>query len=511
MVSLSPEMSIAKLQRRMAELACYSFQPRPDQPTRHDQQTAFYNSQHAGVSFLLGGNGAGTTTLGLAKAVKFMTCDQPPPRKDTPFWIIAGSYQQVMGACWKEKLHQQGHLHPNDVDWQRIQWYKPNNDWPFTVHLKPWRGRPGKNWSISFKSYEQGRAAMQAESIGGFLFVEQFPWGILEETLRGCREYAFTGNKLAEFTPVDPALSMELREMEENSSLPEDWAIYRANTRCAMEAGHVTKQWYNTFFGMVPDQMKPVRESGLWGGFEGAIYPEFNSQLHCTPLDYDIPPACYHSRAIDYGFSADHAFVCLWGCRDGSGRWIIYDEYYSTDTSKTVVDHYMEIQDRHPWPQNNPYYGTTWVDHNLDCVRIASRMSEYAEGYDSMNVQLAHKNVDEGIEYVKMLLKPTINMIPGEPMQPRLKIDRKRCPNLMREMVSYRRQRQVSTGPNAAAPKDAPVKSKDDAVDAMRYLVFSEANQTGTTVSTMAHEHSGNRHGVQIESKKINRQRTVRR
>lgn len=509
MIAMSPEASFEKLQRRLAELACYTFTPRPDQPERYDQQTAAYNSEHEGVTAILGGNGSGTTTLGLAKAVKFMCCDQPPPRKDTPFWIIAGSYQQVMGACWKEKLHQQGHLNPNDVDWGRIQWYKPNNDWPFMVPLKPWVGRPGKNWSIYFKSYEQGRAAMQAESIGGFLFVEQFPWGILEEVLRGCREYAFKGNKLIEFTPVDPALSIELRTMEEDGTLPADWAIYRANTRCAMEAGHVTEQWYNTFFGMVPDQMKPVRESGLWGGFEGAIYPEFNSLIHCLPEGYEIPPACHHARAIDFGFSADHAFVCLWGCRDGSGCWKIYDEYYSTDTLKTVVDHYKEIQDRHPWPMNSHYYGTTWVDHNLDCIRIAGRLPEYAPGYDPMNVSMAHKsNVDEGIEYVKMLLKPTINMVPDEPMQPRLKIDRKRCPNLCREMISYRRQRQLQTGPNSAAPRDVPVKVDDHAVDCLRYLVFSEASQSGTTVSTVAHEHSSaSRHGVQIQSARLNRRR----
>ena len=447
-----------------------------------------------------------TTTLGLAKAVRFMCDLQPPPRRDTPFWIIAGSYSQVCGACWKEKLHQQGHLLPNYVDWPRIQWYKPNNDWPFTVHLKPWQGRPGKNWSISFKSYEQGRAAMQAESIGGFLFVEQFPWGILEEVLRGCREYAFVGNKLAEFTPVDPGLSLELREMEEGTGekkLPPDWAIYRANTRCALEAGHVTEQWYNTFFGMVPDSMKPVRESGLWGSFQGAIYPEWNALIHCTPKDWDIPPGWYHRRAIDFGFSAEHAFCCVWGCFDGRGRWVIYDEYYSNDTTKSVIDHWKEIADKQPWPEVNPYYGTTWVDHDLDAVRTLSKVNEYLPGYSAPNMNLAVKNVHEGIEYVKMLLKPTLQVDPGKPAEPRLRVVRENCPNFCREIISYRWHRMLATGPNAQAPRDEPVKDNDHAMDAGRMLLFSEASTTGTTPSTLAAQHNPAAHGVQVESRKF--------
>ena len=99
-----------------SDLAYYTFKPRPNQPHRYDQQLAFFQSQHPGVTFLLGGNGAGTSTLALAKMVEFILTT-PPPRKDTPFWIIAESYEQTMNVCWKEKLDQLGHLPPQEVEW----------------------------------------------------------------------------------------------------------------------------------------------------------------------------------------------------------------------------------------------------------------------------------------------------------------------------------------------------------------------------------------------------------
>lgn len=496
--------SAAEVAAIVRSLAYYNFRPRPDQPHRHDQQRSFFDSDHPGVTFMLGGNGAGTTTLGLAKMVKFLT-STPPPRCDTPFWVIAESYEQVCNACWKEKLHQQGHLPPQEIDWGRISWYKPNNDWPFSVPLRSPAGSPGRNWQLVFKSYAQGRGKMQAESIGGFLFVEQFPWGLLEEVLRGCREYDFVGNKLAEFTPVDPGLSVNLQEMEETNELPDGWAIYRANTECAMEAGHVKKQWFDQFFGMVPEQMRKVRMMGLWGGFEGAVFPEFDTAIHCLPDNWEIPPACYHRRAIDWGFGVDNAFCCLWMCRNGVGQWFIYDEYYSTDTSKTVVDHLKEISDRHIWP-DNPYWGVTWADpSNLNCHRIASRLPEYAPGYESINIQAAANSVDEGLEHMKWLLKPDPALaIDGKPL-PRLMIDRRSCPNLLRQFRSYRYVRSSKTGLN---PRDAPnevLKADDHTIDAARYALFSEASMQGITPKTMSRMHSPQSHGVQINSKRLNK------
>lgn len=482
------------------ELAYYTFCPRRDQPERYDQQASFLASKHPGVTFLLGGNGAGTSTVALCKVVDFLL-STPPPRPDTPFWILAESYEQTMNVCWKEKLDQQGHLPPQEVEWDRIRWYKPNNNWPFSVPLKPWPKRSRHNWQLVFKSYEQGRARMQGESIGGFLFVEQFPWGILEEVLRGCREYSYVGNKLAEFTPIDPVLSAPLQEMEESQTLPPGWAIYRANTECAVEAGHVSQQWFDQFFGMIPVSMRDVRLRGLWGGYEGTIYPEFNPALHCLPGGWRIPPGCEHRRMIDWGFGADNAFCCLFACRNGSGQWFIYDEYYSTDTGFTVIEHLKSIQDRHPWPAGNSRYGVTWADpSNINCFRIAARLHDYAAEHPPINCQPANNSVEEGIEHVKWLLKPdpALAAEDGRPV-PRLLIVREKCPHLVRQMRTYRRLKSDKSGMNPRDARDSVLKCDDHAVDALRYGVFSEAAQQGLTPSVVARNRDPARFGVQLQ------------
>lgn len=473
------------------------FIPRTDQPERYDQQSAFFYSRQPGVTFLLGGNGAGTTECSLAKVVDFVLHQQAPPRKDTPFWIIAGSYEQVMESCWKEKLHGHQRLPESEVDWRRIKWYREKDAWPYRVPLKPWPGRPGKNWTLEFKSYEQGREQMQARSVGGFLFVEQFPWGLLEEVLRGCREYAFLGNKLAEFTPIDPLLSEPLETMLIEDKLPPGWAVYRANTECALEAGHVTKQWFDEFFGMVSPEMRAVRMTGAFGSYEGLVYQSFNPAVHLITDDEcmrGMVPGVFHRRGLDWGSGPDNAFAAVWGYKSGAGEWTIYDEYASTDQTMTTVDHLCEISDRWPWPRNNPHYGLVYADpSDPGQLRIATKLSQYAPGYDDISISPANNSVLEGIEHVRWMLKNC-----EATGRPRLRINKERCPNLVRCLKTYRWERGSERGLNPRDARPVPLKKDDHLPDALRYLLFSESYSTGYTATSMARQPSAGRHGVQL-------------
>lgn len=470
------------------------FRPRPDQPDRFDQQSGFCNSKTKGVKFLVGGNGSGTTESVMHCISKFILRDQPPPRHDTPFWVIAGTYEQVMEACWKEKLLGHGHIPGVEIDWDRIAWYRPNDGWPFRVPLKPWPGRPGKNWVLEFKSYEQGRANLQARSIGGFAFIEQFPWGLLTEVNRGCREYNFPGAKMAEFTPVDPALSAPLEEMMSTRKFPPGWEVWRANTECAMEAGHVDKQWFEEYYASIPEEMLLTRMTGEWASYEGVIYQGFMPHRHLVG-DAEMfvrrdgglafPPGAQHRRSIDWGFGPENAFACIWAYRNGAGQWFIYDEYYSIDQSCTVLDHLDRIREQRPWIDNHPEYGCTWADpSSIDNLRIAQRY-----GFD---VRPARNAVFEGIDYVRMLLKIQKGL-----NAPRLFIHGKNCPNLARQMRTYRWER-GSSGINPRDARPQPLKSDDHAIDSLRYLVFSEADidaMTPSSGSTRDPDADG-RHGV---------------
>lgn len=419
-----------------------------------------------------------TSETALAKVAKFVLSDQPPPRADTPFWIIAETYEQVCKAAWKEKLFGHGHIPACEIDWERIRWFKPKQGWPFEVPLKPWPGRPSRNWSLVFKSYQQGRATMQAEAIGGFLFIEQFPWGLLEEVLRGCREYNFPGSKLCEFTPIDPVLSAPLEELIDEGRMPPGWEIYRANTECAMEAGHVSKSWYDEFFGMIPEDMRQVRQIGAFASFEGAIYQNFNPMVHLVGDDeITFPPNVFYRRAIDWGAGPDNPFACVWAYRNGWGQWCVFDEYVSSDQQKTLLDHLCEVQDRFPWPRGNPHYGTTYADpSDPGNLRIASRLHQYCPDYDNLDIGGANNSVIEGIEYVKWLLqKDPVHQ------RPRLLIHKKNCPVLARTFRSYRWERGTEEGRNPRDARKVPLKKDDHALDALRYLLFTEAHKTGET------------------------------
>jgi len=497
--------------------AYFAFNPRPDDPHRDDQQTAFVNTKTRGVSFLLGGNGAGTTECAMAKLARFVLNDQAPPRRDTPFWIISDTLETCIKNTWKEKLSPDsghGHIPPNEIDWERISWFREKEGLPLTVPLRDWPGADGKNWCLEFKSYDQGRSRMQGQSIGGFCFVEQFPWEMLTEVLRGCREYSFPGSMFCEFTPINPDLSYELEMMINDNTLPKGWQVFYANTECALDAGHVSQEWFESFFSMVPETMRATRTRGKFTSYEGAVYPQFDPKIHLVDDDViDFPTGVLHRRSIDWGSGPENAFCCLWAYKNGVGQWFVYDEHYST-APVTTIEHLCEVARMSQdwgWRKNHPEYGATYADPSSPGdIRIANNFATYSpkgdDGqplYDQISVTSAANNVRQGIEHVQWLLQPSnelakphvngkVTMIP----QPRLFIHKKRCPHLARQMRTYRYHRASEAGLNPKNPRMEPVKKDDHAADALRYLVFTESNRSGFTPDSFAKQRDSDRFGV---------------
>jgi hypothetical protein len=483
--------------------AYFSYMPRDDAPGAYDEQTAFAADSANGVVFCLGGNGSGTTTCVLAKAVRFML-ENPPVRKNCPFWVIAGSYEQTM-SLYDEKLDQKGHLPAYCVQQDKIKWYNSNSNWPYRVPLKP--DEHGNNWVLEFKSYEQGRRQMQARSVGGFAFIEQFPWELLTEVTRGCREANmrhYRGNKLAEFTPIDPAMSANLEEMirfgkapadkslriRGASYMPDNWSVHYCNTAIAAELGHVDPEWFDEFMAMVPEDMQDVRIRGMFASYEGLIYKELNPGQHYVDDSVwaQIPDDAVNIRAIDWGAGQDNFFVCLWGLRGRDGRWYIFDEYYSNDQSRTTVEHLVEVYRRHPWKSDNKH-GRSFADPSSpDGFRIASKLRQYTNPEDNVEpivLSGAYNRVLEGIEHVKYLLKASL-LIDGPDGDriavPRLHIHEANCPNLCRELRSYRWKKSTGLGINPQDAKPEPLKKDDHACDALRYMTISADRSLGETI-----------------------------
>lgn len=455
-----------------------SFVPRPDHPELFDQQAAFVNSRDT-VSFLIGGNAAGTTAAACYKLAQFVLYDQPPPRPNTPFWIISNTYDQVCGVIWDEKLSGRGYIPTGEVDWEKIRWYRTNQNWPLIVPLKPWPddrpgAKPGCNWQLEFKSYEQGRRAFQARSIGGFMFSEQFPVNLFVEVFRGCRVYMFPGGQFCEFTPVEPELCLWVEKAMDDR--PEGWNFYRCNIECndTLADGFV-----KNFLASVPDEMVETRKTGALATFEGVIYQSFNPSIHVVGDDVIHPTmqGAWHHRGIDWGASEEHPFACVWGYHDAIGDWFVYDEYWSTDQSAITADHANEIIERSKewgWPPRDqewhPYYGLSYAD--------PSRPGELNEfNRRGIVCHPASNAVYEGIDAIRALLK--IHVPTG---RPHLFIHH-RCKHLIEEMRKYRwkKGRRPESGmllnPQVAAP--VPLKRDDDTVDALRYMIYSAARARG--------------------------------
>ena len=476
----------------------YKFQPRPDNPGMYDEQTSFVESQTTGVAWHIGGNGSGTTTAALYKVARFVLERQPPPRRDTPFWIISDTYENCMRVAWKKIFHEEGFLPRSEVDYERIVWYNSKQDYPYLVPLLPWPGRPGANWQLEFKSYIQGRSKFQSEAVGGFCFIEQFPYVLLTEVLRGCREYNFPGSKICEFTPIDPALSIEIEQMIADSTLPPRWEVWRSNTLCNAE--NLAPEWLEEFLASVPSEMIDTRTTGAFAVYEGTIYGGFNPAIHVVGDDVIThPPGCYYGRGIDWGASREHPFACVWGYRDGTGSWYIYDEYLDGRSDRVTGDYADAVKDQHPKPigEGVDEFQATYAD--------PSRPNEInAFNAAGIYTSSAANAVNDGINWIRLLLQFQTAGTNGDrhlSRRPMLFIH-KRCKRLIQQMRSYRWKRGSDRGLNPAAPPAQPLKRNDDLVDALRYLLYSERAYSTKPPERAAQKWpSVKRFGVQLEGR----------
>lgn len=448
----------------------WSFEPRGDS-IGSDEQTAYFESM-AMNTVAIGGNASGKTFCGAQRVIRFTCEEQPPPKRDTAFWVISDTYEQSCGACWAEKLATM--IPEKWVDWDRVTWLSSPRNWPKSVPLKEWPGHPGKNWVLEFKSFEQGRQAMQARAIGGAWFSEQFPWNIYTEVFRGLREFGYPGSIWMEFTPIDPARSIEIqRQYElwiEGDPSTKSWEFFRLNTKAAADAGHVDKAWFDSFSAGLTDDMRETRLAGAFANYEGQIYSEFNPRVHLIDNEEFIGmfggkmPAqgsIIHKRSFDWGAGEENAFCGHWGMKDAAGTWFIYDEYYSNNQSYTIADHCDEVKSLHPWP-NDPWHRQSYGDPSgVIWIREFAR--------NGIPIQPARNSVHIGIDAVKRLLQPC--KATGEP---RLFIVRDKCPNLARQMQTYRWERSSGQGINPRDAKPNPLKKDDHAVDALRYLIFTD-------------------------------------
>jgi phage terminase large subunit len=183
--------------------------------------------------------------------------------------------------------------------------------------------------------------------------------------------------------------------------------------------------------------------NGEWCEAAGAVYDEFDEDLHVV----EAMPAGWEKwdrvRGIDFGYT--NPFVCLWGAIDPDGRlWITGERYAAQQTVRVHAAAINRIPGDYRW---------TVADHDAEDRATLREAGIYT--------QPAKKDVALGIKAVKERMKTA-----GDG-RPRLFIART-CRATIGELYDYAWPASHE-GKNA---KEEPVKDRDHAMDALRYMVM---------------------------------------
>jgi phage terminase large subunit len=271
------------------------------------------------------------------------------------------------------------------------------------------------------------RLAQSVRDLDGGLAVPKL---IMDCNPRGPRHWLF----LAGVRHLDPETQEPFRDSEKWARL--NWSAYD-NTE------NLPKEYLKTLEAL-PEVMRDRMLKGVWRSNEGAVYDEFNEDIHVVD-DFNIPADWKRIRAVDFGYT--NPFVCLWGALDPDGRLYLYREHYQAKVRTAL--HAEKIK---KFSENEKIFLTV-ADHD------AGERAELQAG--GIYTQPAKKNVQQGIQAVKNRLAVQ------EDGKPRLFFC-KSMSNTLSEIYDYLWEPD-NRDLNA---KEAPVKMNDHAMDALRYMVM---------------------------------------
>jgi len=202
--------------------------------------------------------------------------------------------------------------------------------------------------------------------------------------------------------------------------------------------------------------------------YEGLIYPEFDADIHVTPITYQ--PHFKNFWGIDFGYSVP--WVCLDIMVDPMDNVYIWREYQQKFGS--TMDHAMALQNR-----DNP--DGFHMDAAFADPAGPGDISTLNKLIGSVWGMPREVTVEEGYEAVKSKLKPqpgpfdlmSLRMIlpeyaPKAAGMPKLFIDPS-CRDLIRQMTTLRCIEEARSG--KLDPKQGQVKKDDHGPDALRYAL----------------------------------------
>lgn len=233
---------------------------------------------------------------------------------------------------------------------------------------------------------------------------------------------------------------------------------------------------------------------GGWGASEGAVFKELSDDIHNLDnwIDPDDDAAIVKfSLGLDLFGGFDHGdsgTTCYeQGGVDSARNIFFFDEYYRAD--RLVADHAIDIlavKSRYErgiagLPLSPPRRQKFVV---ADPTVINRKQQQTSDGFRSIGWMYVQHGiamvpgwnaVEMSIERIKEHLHPIdthLHPFTMRPGSPSLFISKKRCPNLWREMRSWKRKRIANR--SDAQPAFMEYKGADHAIDPLRYIVNAQ-------------------------------------
>lgn len=396
----------------------------------------------------MAGNQLGKTFAGAAETAFHLTGRYPDwwqgRRWDRPIVAIGGSESSELTRDGMQRLlvgppkiegdWGTGYI-PKDclLDWSRKSGVPDALDSVTVKHVA------GGASTFSFKSYDQGRAKWQANTVDWVWFDEEPPQDVYSEGIT--RTTATNGSTMCTFTPLLGMSEVVRRFLNEKSE------HRRVTTMTIHDADHISEEERERIIARYPEHEREARAMGVPILGSGRIFPIADSRVLIPP--FSIPAHWPCIGGLDFGWDHPTAAAKLAWDRDNDVVYLVREHRLSKATPK---QHVATIGDKRSWG------AIPWAWPHDGMVADKGSGEQLAKQYKTAGLQMLgeHAQFPNGSNSVEAgVLEMLERMNDG-----RWKVFDGVCPLWMEEFRLYHRD------------EGKIVKEYDDLISASRYAMM---------------------------------------
>ena len=412
----------------------------------HLKQMAFHKTNKK-IRFVFGGNRSGKTECGAVEAIWRARGIHPfvENRPNVAGWVVSVTYEVQRDVAQKKILSYLPKSWIHEIVMSSGKKGSPEHGIIDHIIIKNVFGGLS---SIGFKSLDQGRERFQGASLDFVWFDEEPDKDIYEEcvmrVLDRCGDVWCTMTPLKGLTWVHEDIYM--------SNDPDVWYT----TMDWSDNPYLDKNETERLERLLSREELETRKSGKFKASSGLVYPDFDEEVHVIE-PFDVPREWYDEVSIDPGLHnplSAHFYAV-----DYDGNIYVIAEHYEAERD---IDYHatriLEIARNLGWKTDERGRIRALIDSAATQKTLASAKSVADLFYEKgilVNTKV-DKDMWSGVARVRSLFH----------LRPARIFIFKTCPNLIREIKSYR-----------YADGDRPKKCDDHALDELRYYVMSKPRQ----------------------------------